>query len=186
MNCVVGGDGCDRLKPAGARKATVGSRELEVGRELGRGLGRVRDPGMTFRTRHHCAGLKAGAVVQVASGLHRVAAIRHVLHSRRSKSLNELSYFARFERLLICGLMVRFHRGSFSNFARWGPFSVHRQDGHLVAEADDQVSTLTGFERAAFFLQPAFELGACHPDRMIQRVCCIIQHICYGWDSSRH
>jgi hypothetical protein len=83
MNCVVGGDGCDTLEPAGARKATVGSRELEVDRELGRGLGRVRDPGMTFRTPHHCAGLKAGAVVQVASGLHRVAANRHVLHTRR-------------------------------------------------------------------------------------------------------
>ena len=48
----------------------------------------------------------------VAPGLQRGAAKWHVLQSRSAELLNTLSYFARLERLLICGLKVRFLHGS--------------------------------------------------------------------------
>jgi hypothetical protein len=50
-------------------------------------------------------GLEVGPALLFRLRLHRVAASRHVLHTRQSKSLNKLSYFDRFERLLICGFL---------------------------------------------------------------------------------
>jgi hypothetical protein len=43
--------------------------------------------------------------------------------------------------------------------------AVHRQNRHVLSEPDDQMSTFAGFEGAALFLQPAFELGARHPNQ---------------------
>jgi hypothetical protein len=53
-----------------------------------------------------------GKELQVAYGLRRIAAICNVLQTCSSKSLNTFIYFDRVKRLLICGLLVRFQRGS--------------------------------------------------------------------------
>jgi hypothetical protein len=58
------------------------------------------------------AGRFLAAADQVGPGLRRDAAIRYVLPTPSPESLNRLSYFDRFKRLLIFGFSVRFRGGS--------------------------------------------------------------------------